>query len=102
MARYREADRRRFLDLNPETLRNQVDAVKEEGRVNVLNQPYGGFSWLWLAQYDFKTCANSRNYYGEFADLAAARQPSLARSAERDTMTKSLNCCGDRIPEPLQ
>ena len=76
--------------------------VKEGGRVNVLNQPYGGFSWLWLAQCDFKTCANSRNYCGEFADLAAARQPSLARSAETDTMTKSLNCGGDRIPEPLQ
>jgi len=72
MACYLEADRMQFLDLNQETLRNQVDVVKEEVRVNVLNQPYGGFSWLWLSQYAFSTYPNSHNYYGEFADLEAA------------------------------
>jgi predicted Zn-dependent peptidase len=72
MACYLEADRMRFLDLNQETLRNQLDVVKEEVRVNVMNQPYGGFSWLWLSQYAFKTYPNCHNYYGEFADLEAA------------------------------
>ena len=72
MACYIEADRMQNLDINQETLQNQVDVVKEEVRVNVLNRPYGGFSWLWLSQYAFTTYANSHNFYGEFADLEAA------------------------------
>ncbi len=38
-----EADRMRALKVDDENLRNQRDVVKEEVRVNVLNQPYGGF-----------------------------------------------------------
>jgi predicted Zn-dependent peptidase len=72
MACYIEADRMGSLDLNWDNLRNQVDVVKEEVRVNVLNQPYGGFSWLWLSQYAFSTYPNAHNFYGEFADLEAA------------------------------
>lgn len=72
MACYLEADRLSNLDLNEENLQNQIDVVKEEVRVNVLNQPYGGFSWLWLSQYAFSTYPNAHNYYGEFADLEAA------------------------------
>jgi zinc protease len=41
-----EADRMRALHVDDENLRNQRDVVKEEVRVNVLNQPYGGFPWL--------------------------------------------------------
>src|SRR2546425_12376307 len=41
-----EADRMRALKVDGENLRNQRDVVKEEVRVNVLNQPYGGFPWL--------------------------------------------------------
>jgi zinc protease len=72
MACFLEGDRMDFLDLNEETLRNQVDVVEEEVRGNVLNQPYGGFSWLWLSQYAYSTYPNCHNYYGEFADLEAA------------------------------
>ncbi|MDA8395792.1 MAG: pitrilysin family protein [Candidatus Dormibacteraeota bacterium] len=72
MACFLEADRMSSLDLNEETLRNQVDVVEEEVRGNVLNQPYGGFSWLWLSQYAYSTYPNCHNYYGEFADLEAA------------------------------
>jgi zinc protease len=72
MACYIEADRMHNLDINPESLQNQVDVVEEEVRVNVMSQPYGGFSWLWLSQYAFTTYANSHNFYGEFADLEAA------------------------------
>lgn len=74
-ALYLEADRMHRLDINSGTLRNQVDVVEEEVRVNVLNQPYGGFSWLWLPQYAFHTYPNSHNYYGEFQDLEAASVP---------------------------
>ena len=72
MACFIEADRMENLDINEQTLQNQVDVVKEEVRVNVLNRPYGGFSWLWLSQYAFSSYANAHNFYGEFADLEAA------------------------------
>ncbi|GAB3969719.1 hypothetical protein GCM10027615_24450 [Plantactinospora veratri] len=42
-ALFLEADRMRGPRLTEENLRNQVDVVKEEIRVNVLNRPYGGF-----------------------------------------------------------
>ena len=32
--------------ITEENLANQIDVVKEEIRVNVLNRPYGGFPWL--------------------------------------------------------
>jgi len=67
-----EADRMRSLKVDDENLRNQRDVVKEEVRVNVLNQPYGGFSWLDLPPVSFRNWANSHNFYGEFADLDAA------------------------------
>ena len=41
-ALFLEADRMRGPALTEENLRNQVDVVKEEIRVNVLNRPYGG------------------------------------------------------------
>ncbi|GAB3870207.1 hypothetical protein GCM10027610_131580 [Dactylosporangium cerinum] len=41
-ALFLEADRMRSPRLTEENLRNQVDVVKEEIRVNVLNRPYGG------------------------------------------------------------
>lgn len=72
MACFIEADRMENLDINQETLQNQIDVVKEEVRVNVLNRPYGGFSWLWLSQYAFSTYPNAHNFYGEFSDLEAA------------------------------
>src|SRR5579859_2669206 len=67
-----EADRMRALKVDDENLRNQRDVVKEEVRVNVLNQPYGGFPWLDLQPVAFRNWANSHNFYGDFADLDAA------------------------------
>jgi predicted Zn-dependent peptidase len=62
----------RALKVDEENLRNQRDVVKEEVRVNVLNEPYGGFSWLDMPPVAFRNWANAHNYYGEFADLDAA------------------------------
>src|SRR5271167_4608525 len=67
-----EADRMRALKVDEENLRNQRDVVKEEVRVNVMNQPYGGFPWLDLPPVAFRNWANSHNFYGDFADLDAA------------------------------
>jgi zinc protease len=67
-----EADRMRALKVDDENLRNQRDVVKEEVRVNVLNQPYGGFPWLDLPPVAFRNWSNAHNFYGDFADLDAA------------------------------
>jgi zinc protease len=67
-----ESDRMRALQVDDENLRNQRDVVKEEVRVNVLNQPYGGFPWLDMPPIAYRNWANAHNFYGDFADLDAA------------------------------
>ncbi len=67
-----EADRMRALKVDEENLINQRDVVKEEVRVNVLNEPYGGFPWLDMPPVAFRNWANAHNFYGDFADLDAA------------------------------
>jgi predicted Zn-dependent peptidase len=71
-ALFLEADRMRGPNLTEENLRNQVDVVKEEIRVNVLNRPYGGFPWLKLPPVMFDTFANAHDGYGSFVDLESA------------------------------
>ena len=68
-----EADRLKTLDFSPKNLDNQRSVVQEEVRVNVLNQPYGGFYWLDLPQKAFDRYPNAHNFYGDFHDLDAAR-----------------------------
>ncbi len=67
-----EADRMRMLDFNEATLKNQQDVVKEEIRVNVQNQPYGGFMWLDVGFNAFQKWENNHDGYGSFEDLEAA------------------------------
>src|SRR6058998_3588735 len=72
VAMYLEADRMRSLKITPENLQNQKDVVSEEVRVNVLNQPYGGFEWLDLPQKANTNWFNAHNFYGDLADIQAA------------------------------
>jgi len=67
-----EADRMRSPRITEENLRNQIDVVKEEIRVNVLNRPYGGFPWLVLPEVLYRTFPNAHNGYGGFEDLTNA------------------------------
>jgi zinc protease len=67
-----EADRMRSPRITEENLANQLDVVKNEIRVNVLNRPYGGFPWIYLPGVLFDTFANSHNGYGGFEDLESA------------------------------
>jgi predicted Zn-dependent peptidase len=46
--------------------------VKNEVRVNVLNQPYGGFPWIDLPMAANTNWYNAHNFYGDFAHLDAA------------------------------
>ncbi|MGI8867733.1 MAG: M16 family metallopeptidase [Mycobacteriales bacterium] len=71
-ALYLEAYRMLGLALTEDNVSNQVSVVKEEIRVNVLNQPYGGFPWLTLPPVMFDTFPNAHDGYGSFADLEAA------------------------------
>lgn len=71
-ALFLEADRMRSPRITEENLRNQVDVVKEEIRVNVLNRPYGGFPWLKLPPVMFDTFPNAHDGYGSFDDLESA------------------------------
>ncbi len=67
-----EADRMRSTRIDDENLQNQIDVVKEEIRVNVLNRPYGGFPWIDLPPIMFDSFHNAHNGYGSFVDLEAA------------------------------
>jgi zinc protease len=67
-----EADRMRGLAIDTSNLRNQQEVVKNEVRVNVLNQPYGSFPWLDLPMRANTNWYNAHNFYGDLADLDAA------------------------------
>jgi len=67
-----EADRMRSLDITAENLKNQQDVVKNEVKVNVLNQPYGGFPWIDLPMAANENWYNSHNFYGDLQHLDAA------------------------------
>ena len=68
-----EADRMKAVDLDQANLDNQIGVVKNEVKVNVLNQPYGGFPWLDLPQKANENWFNAHNFYGDLADLEAAK-----------------------------
>jgi zinc protease len=72
LALWLEADRMGLLALNEENLANQVSVVEEEIKVNVLNQPYGGFPWISMPALAFDTYPNAHNGYGDFAHLEDA------------------------------
>jgi predicted Zn-dependent peptidase len=67
-----EADRMLSPRITQENLANQLEVVKNEIRVNVMNRPYGGFPWIVLPAVLFDTFANSHNGYGGFEDLEGA------------------------------
>lgn len=72
-ALWAEGDRMKGLAITQENLTNQQGVVKSEVRVNVLNQPYGGFPWLDMPQYANKNWYNAHNFYGDLKDLDSAK-----------------------------
>ncbi|HMT09365.1 MAG TPA: pitrilysin family protein [Pyrinomonadaceae bacterium] len=67
-----EADRMRGLDITNENLKNQQGVVGNEVKVNVLNQPYGGFPGIDLPMAAYTNWYNAHNFYGELSDIEAA------------------------------
>jgi len=78
-ALWAEADRMKGLAITGENLKNQQEVVKNEVRVNVLNQPYGGFPWLDLPQYANQNWFNAHNFYGDLKDLDAATLEDVSK-----------------------
>jgi zinc protease len=71
-ALWAEADRMNGLDVTEANLTNQKGVVTNEVKVNVLNQPYGGFPWLDMPQYANTNWYNAHNFYGDLKDIQAA------------------------------
>jgi predicted Zn-dependent peptidase len=95
-----EADRMKTLDFNPASLKNQQDVVKEEIRVNVKNQPYGGFSWIDISKLAFQKWENNHDGYGSFEDLEGASLDDV-RAFHRDYYGPNnavLSIAGDVTP----
>jgi predicted Zn-dependent peptidase len=67
-----EADRMKGLAIDSTNLRNQQDVVKNEVKVNVLNQPYGSFPWIDIPMAANENWYNAHNFYGDLRDLDQA------------------------------
>ena len=72
-ALWAEADRMKGLVITDENLKNQQGVVSNEVKEGVINQPYGGFPWLWIPQYANTNWYNAHNFYGDLKDIEAAR-----------------------------
>ncbi len=71
MVLFLEADRMRSPAITKENVDNQREAVKEERRLRVDNQPYGRTSET-MAELAFENFANEHSIIGSMADLDAA------------------------------
>jgi zinc protease len=67
-----EADRMRGLSITGDNLKNQQEVVKNEVKVNVLNQPYGSFPWIDVPMAANENWYNAHNFYGDLEHLDAA------------------------------
>jgi predicted Zn-dependent peptidase len=72
-----EADRMRSLDITKENLENQRNAVQEERRLRVDNQPYGKVFEA-LDELAYENFAYEHSVIGSMADLTAANVDDVA------------------------
>src|SRR5262249_44295864 len=63
-----EADRMRGLAVTEENLKNQQGVVGNEVKVNVLNQPYGGFPWLDKPHHAHNNPDNAPTFHRDLKD----------------------------------
>ncbi len=79
VALWLEADRMRGLAITEENLANQKEAVKEERRLRLDNQPYVTAIVDEWPQLAFNNWSNSHSFIGSFEDLNAAGVEDVAR-----------------------
>jgi hypothetical protein len=86
--------------ITQENLVNQQGVVKNEVRVNVLNQPYGGFPWLSMPQVANRNWHNAHNFYGDLADLDAATAwaHGSSKGAAESSVTAATSWDGWAVP----
>jgi len=74
LALWLDAERLRSLAVNAENLKNQIEAVKEERRLRVDNQPYGKAIWeATLPLFDASACFGyAHSLIGSMDDLDAS------------------------------
>ncbi|HVJ27717.1 MAG TPA: pitrilysin family protein [Vicinamibacterales bacterium] len=77
LALFLEADRMRSLDITAANLENQRNAVQEERRLGVDNQPYGKTS-LALDELAYDNFAYEHSVIGSMEDLSAATVDDVA------------------------
>ncbi len=95
-----EADRMQTLAFSQARLDAQRAVVKEEIRVNVLNQPYGGFAQTDLPLLAFSKWESGHDGYGSFDDLDRASVADV-RDFHRDYYGPNdavLGIAGDITP----
>jgi zinc protease len=100
-ALWAEADRMKGLAITDENLKNQQGVVGNEVKVNVLNQPYGGFPWLWIPQQANTNWYNAHNFYGDLKDIEAAKLEEVQKFFKTyyAPNNASLTIVGDFEPE---
>ena len=67
-----EGDRMARLDVTADALKNQQGVVTNEVKVNVINQPYGGWPWLDKPQLANVNWYNAHNFYGDLTEIESA------------------------------
>ena len=77
LALFLEADRMKSLAITKENLDNQINAVQEERRSGVDNQPYGKVGDM-LPELAYKNVAYGHSVIGSMADLSAATVQDVA------------------------
>ena len=77
MVLFLEADRMRSPAITQENVNNQREAVKEERRLRMDNQPYGKTSEV-IGELLFENFANEHSIIGSMADLDAASLEDFA------------------------
>ncbi|MBK5295161.1 MAG: insulinase family protein [Acidobacteriia bacterium] len=78
LALFLEADRMRSLDITKENLDNQRQAVKEERRLRLDNQPYGQTNER-ITELAYENFAYKHSVIGSMADLDAASVEDVSR-----------------------
>lgn len=72
VALWLDADRVGALSVTHESVKNQIEVVKEEKRMRVDNEPYGPLLYVDMASHTFSNWQNSHPTIGSFEDLDAA------------------------------
>jgi predicted Zn-dependent peptidase len=88
MALFLESDRMRSLAITKENLDNQRNAVQEERRLRLDNQPYGK-SYERLTELAYDNFANKHSVIGSMEDLAPPPWTTFAISS-RPTMRRTM------------